>query len=110
MLTRLPKHHTHTVVTDASDEDSSGLSLEDISIWVAAGIGVLALVTILVIIIVCLCIRRVRANRQGFYATYEDTVSKGTMLHYTASLRSITRQDVSSVDRRVVNKEKEFYV
>ena len=120
-----PTHHTHhTKHTQHTTPPTSAITSSSLTteptqpaglpqgaiIGIAAG-GAAVAVLIVLLLLICVIICRLRANRRGFYPTYEDKASEPpTMLRYSASLRSISSQTVVPADGRVTAKENEFYV
>ena len=72
-------------------------------------VGVVVLGLLLLLILLCIIIFvKVKSNRQGFYATYEDKEETPQMLRYSASLRSLQSQTVMPADPR--DKENEYMI
>ncbi len=92
----------------------------EVGTWVGIGIGIfLAVILIVVIIILGVVLFGKRRAGQGFYKTYETNAKNPQVIHYSASLKELSSEDVIETNGQIPSpnavqcnghSNKEFYL
>ena len=108
---------TDSPTTTPTDSNASAL---EVGTWVGIGIGIfLAVILIVVIIILGVVLFGKRRAGQGFYKTYETNAKNPQVIHYSASLKELSSENVIETNGQIPSpsavqcnghSNKEFYL